>query len=530
MFQFFTYTMTKQLLLGNEAIARGIYEAGITVATGYPGTPSTEILENVAEKYKDVIYAEWSPNEKVAFEVAAGAALAGARAVVTMKHVGLNVAADPLFTSSYTGVNGGLVVVVADDPGMFSSQNEQDSRFYARASHVPMLEPSDTQEAKDFTKLAFGLSEKYDTPVLVRMSTRVSHGQSMMAEGARIDYKRKPYVKDIAKWVMIPGFAKGRHVVVEKRTDRLAADVNGMDINRAEVRNADLGIVCAGAVYQYVREALPDASVFKIGTMFPLPIEAIRAFSQKVKKLVVAEELEPFIENQLKANGIPCEGKKYFSKQSELSVNIVKEKLAGAKPAPQALDAGLPARPPVLCAGCPHRGVYQIMGKLGLTVFGDIGCYSLGALPPLSAMETLVCMGACIGMAIGYEKALGRGNAGNAVAVIGDSTFVHSGMTGLADAVYNGLNTKVVIMDNSTTGMTGHQQHPATGRTIKGGETHKLSLEDVSRACGVRDENVAVVNAYDLATVERAFKEQLARPGVSVIITRAPCILLRTKN
>ena len=512
----------KVLQLGNYGVARGAWEAGCTVAAAYPGTPSTEITEFIA-KYPE-IDAEWSSNEKVAFEVALGAAIGGARAIVSMKHVGLNVAADPLFTASYTGINGGLVCVVADDPGMFSSQNEQDSRFYARASHVPMLEPSDTQEAKDFTKLAFELSEKYDTPVLVRMSTRISHSQGMMTEESRFDYKLKPYIKDIAKYVMVPNFARGRHVVVEKRADRIAADVNGMEINRAEMRGADLGIVCAGAVYQYVREALPDVSVFKLGTIFPLPIEKIRAFSQKVKRLVVAEELEPFIENQLKANGIQCEGKKYFSKQSELSVNIIKEKLLGAKPAPKA-DASLAARPPVLCAGCPHRGVYQVMGKMGLTVFGDIGCYSLGALPPFSVMETLVCMGAAVGMLAGYEKARGRGTLKNAVTVIGDSTFVHGGITGLIDAVYNGMNTKVVIMDNSTTGMTGHQEHPATGKTLKGEQTYQLSLEGISKACGVKDENIAVVNAYDLAAVERALEEQLERPGVSVIITRAPCIL-----
>ncbi len=510
-----------KLRLGNYGVARGAYEAGCTVASAYPGTPSTEITELIS-KYPE-INAEWSPNEKVALEVGVGASIGGARAIVCMKHVGLNVAADPLFTASYTGVSGGLVVVVADDPGMFSSQNEQDSRFYARAAHVPMLEPSDTQEAKDFTGLAFELSEKYDTPVLLRMCTRVAHSQSALTENVRQDYALKPYAKNIAKYVMMPGIAKKRHVVVEQRMDRIAADVNSMDINREELAGAELGIVCAGAVYQYVKEALPEASVFKAGTVFPLPVDAIRAFSKKVKKLVVAEELEPFIEMQLKAHGIMCEGKKYFSKQSELSVNIIREKLLNIKPAP-AEDMTLPQRPPVLCAGCPHRGVFHIMAKLKLTVMGDIGCYTLGALSPLSSVDTVLCMGASLGMAIGFEKARGAEASKSTVAVIGDSTFIHSGITGLIDAVYNGLNTKLVIMDNSTTGMTGHQQHPATGKTLKETDTYKLSLEEVVRACGVK--NLSVVNAFDIGAVEQALKAGLAAPGVSVIITRGPCALI----
>ncbi|MDR1092535.1 MAG: indolepyruvate ferredoxin oxidoreductase subunit alpha [Clostridiales bacterium] len=546
---------TKKLALGDYGVARGAYEAGVKCASAYPGTPSTEITEYIGA-YPE-IRSEWSCNEKVALEVAAGASVGGARAIAAMKHVGLNVAADPLFTLSYTGVGGGLVVAVADDPGMFSSQNEQDSRFYGRAARLPVLEPADTQECKDFTVLAFELSEKYDTPVLLRLTTRVAHGQTFLTEGPRREIPVKPYAKDIAKYVMMPGFAKARHVAVEKRMGKLAGDADGFGINRAEIRDTALGVVCSGAVYRYVREALPDASVYKLGMVYPLPIGELKAFAGKVKELLVCEELEPFIEDQLKAAGIACRGKELFSRQSELSVNLIKRAVDkrfrnadGASvvtaPAPASVvtpvgvgmsasvaapasvvTPDLPPRPPVLCAGCPHRGVFHTFKKLKLTVFGDIGCYTLGTLPPLEAMDTALCMGASVGMAAGFEKAQGRDAARRSVAAIGDSTFIHSGITGLINAVYNGLNTTVVIMDNATTGMTGHQNHPATGKRIDGSPAFALKLEDVAAACGAR---ATVVNAYDLPAVENALRAALAGDGVSVVITRAPCVLLGKKE
>ena len=461
--------MAKKLMLGNEAIARGAYEAGVKVVSSYPGTPSTEISEIIA-KYPEV-YEEWAPNEKVATEVAIGASFAGVRSMACMKHVGVNVAADPLFTAAYTGVNGGMVMVAADDPGMHSSQNEQDSRFYARAAHVPMLEPSDSQEAKEFTKLAYELSEKYDTPVFVRTTTRLAHSQSFVEEEDRVEVPNKPYVKDITKYTMMPSSAIGRHLKVEARENQLKEDLNnGVWFNREEIRDTKLGVVCSGIVYQYVREALPDASIFKLGMVYPVAIEQIKAFASKVKRVIVIEELEPFFENQLKANGIKCDGKNLFTLQGEYSVSLIKERILGISQDVEKID--LPVRPPVMCAGCPHRGVFYILSKLKLTVSADIGCYTLGAVAPLSAVDSVVCMGASVGIAHGFEKALGREQSKHTVAVIGDSTFIHSGITGLVNAVYNGSNMTLIILDNSTTGMTGHQQHPATGLTLKNTPAH----------------------------------------------------------
>lgn len=510
----------KKLMLGNEAIARGAFEAGVRVVSAYPGTPSTEVSEYIS-KYPEV-YAEWAPNEKVAFEVAAGASYAGARSMVCMKHVGVNVAADPMFTAAYTGVNGGLVILAADDPGMHSSQNEQDTRFYARSAHIPMLEPADSAEAKEFTKLAFELSEKYDTPVFVRTTTRLAHSQSFVEEEERQEVPLRPYVKDVSKYTMMPSSAIGRHVVVEAREDRLAADVNGFEINREEMRDDSLGVICSGVVYEYVREALPDASVLKMGMVYPLAVEKARAFAKKVKRLVVVEELEPFMENQLKAHGVMCEGKNLFSKQGELSVAIIKEKLLGVQTKAEKLD--LPVRPPVMCAGCPHRGVFYILNKLKLTVSADIGCYTLGAQPPLAAVDTVLCMGASVGMAHGFEKARGREQSEHTVAVIGDSTFIHSGITGLINAVYNMSNITLIILDNSTTGMTGHQQHPATGLTLKQQPAPVLDIVALCRTVGCA--SVRVVDSYDLAEVEKAVKEEVKRDGVSVIVAKRPCALL----
>ena len=510
----------KKLMLGNAAIARGAYEAGVKVVSAYPGTPSTEVSECIAAY--DKVYAEWAPNEKVAFEVAVGASFAGARSMVCMKHVGVNVAADPMFTAAYTGVNGGLVILAADDPGMHSSQNEQDTRFYARSAHIPMLEPSDSQEAKEFTKLAFELSEKYDTPVFLRTTTRLAHSQSLVEEEDRVEVPLRPYVKDVAKYTMMPSSAIGRHVVVEARENRLAADVNGFDIIREEMGDTSLGIVCSGVVYEYVKEALPQASVLKLGMVYPLAIDRVRAFAAKVKRLVVVEELEPFFENQLKANGIACEGKNLFSKQGELSVAIIREKLLGEKLNVEKQD--LPVRPPVMCAGCPHRGVFYVLSKLKLTVSADIGCYTLGAQPPLCAVDTVVCMGASVGIAHGFEKAIGREQSKHTVAVIGDSTFIHSGITGLINAVYNKSNITLIILDNSTTGMTGHQQHPATGLTLKQEPAKILDIVALCKTVGC--DSVRVVDSYDLAAVEKAVKEEVASDGVSVIVAKRPCALL----
>lgn len=512
----------KKLLLGDFAVARGAYEAGVKVATAYPGTPSTEITEELS-RYDDV-YSEWSPNEKVAMEVSIGSSIHGARTIVSMKHVGLNVASDPLFTAAYTGVNAGLVVAVADDPSMFSSQNEQDTRMIARSANVPVIEPSDSQEAKDFTKFAFEVSEKYDTPVILRITTRVAHSQSMVEIGEREDVPVKPYEKNIAKYVMMPANAIKRHVVVEERLNRLSEDSNGFAINKIEYKDKKLGIICAGGVYQYVKEALPDASVLKLGMVYPLPYDMVKTFVDSVERCVVVEELEPHIEGLLKLHGINVEGKNIFTRQGEFSVNLIKEKLLGEKT--EAGPAQIPARPPVLCAGCPHRGVFYTLKRLKLNVMGDIGCYTLGAVPPLAAIDATVCMGASIGMAIGADKANPEAHK-NTVAVIGDSTFIHSGITGLVDAVYNKANVTVIILDNRTTGMTGHQNNPANGKTIKNEETYELDLAKLATAVGA--DSVRTVDPYDLEAFESAVKEELARKGVSVIISKRPCVLLTKK-
>lgn len=511
----------KRLMLTNEAVARGAYEAGIKVVSSYPGTPSTEITEFIS-KYNE-IYSEWAPNEKVACEVAVGASLAGVRSMCCMKHVGVNVAADPLFTAAYTGVGRGMVLVVADDPAMHSSQNEQDSRFYARSAHVPMLEPADSQEAKDFVKRAYEISEEYDTPVMLRLTTRIAHSQSFVELLDRQEVEKKEFSKDIAKYVMMPQFARKRHVYVEQRENKLASDCNVSDLNRVEMRSTKLGIVCAGAVYQYVKEAT-DASIFKLGMVYPIPMDAIREFASKVDKLMVVEELEPFFENQLKAHGIACSGKELLGKQGEYSSAYLRNKLYGTEMVKATTE--VPMRPPVMCAGCPHRGVFYILKKLGMVVSGDIGCYTLGAQAPLSAVDMCVCMGASIGMAHGFDKAESM-HARKMVAVIGDSTFIHSGITNVINAVYNQGTSTTIILDNSITGMTGHQQNPATGKTLKGDLTAKLDLEALLKAVGVP--SVVVVDAYDLKEVERVVKEETAKEVVSVIIARRPCILLTKK-
>ncbi len=511
----------KRLMLTNEAVARGAYEAGVKVVSSYPGTPSTEITEFIS-KY-DEIYSEWAPNEKVACEVAVGASIAGVRSMCCMKHVGVNVAADPLFTAAYTGVGRGMVLVVADDPAMHSSQNEQDSRFYARSAHVPMLEPADSQEAKDFVKRAYEISEEYDTPVMLRLTTRIAHSQSFVELKDREEVADKHFEKNIQKYVMMPQFARKRHVFVEERENRLAKDANSIDLNRVEMRSTKLGIVCAGSVYQYVKEAT-DASIFKLGLVYPIPLDAIKEFASKVDELMVVEELEPFFENQLKANGIKCSGKELFGKQGEYSTAYLRNKLYGEEMVSSSVS--VPMRPPVMCAGCPHRGVFYILRKLGIVVSGDIGCYTLGAQAPLSAVDACVCMGASIGMAHGFDKAKSI-HSRKLVAVIGDSTFVHSGITNVINAVYNQGTSTTIILDNSITGMTGHQQNPATGKTLKGDPTAKLDLEALLKAIGVK--NVVVVDAYDLKEVERVIKEETAREDVSVIIARRPCILLTKK-
>lgn len=507
----------KKLMLTNEAVARGAWEAGVKVVSSYPGTPSTEITEFCAG-YPEM-YVEWAPNEKVSAEVAIGAAAAGVRSMCCMKHVGVNVAADPLFTAAYTGVNGGMVLVVADDPAMHSSQNEQDSRFYARSAHVPMLEPADSAEAKEYLKRAFDLSEEYDTPVMLRLTTRSAHSQSYVELADRVEREPKPFVKDIKKWVMMPAAARGRHLVVEKR-ERELKDKELPEFYKIERRSDKTGIVTLGAVYQYVKEAT-DASVFKVGLVYPLPVEAIRRFAETVDELIVCEELEPFIENQLKAAGIECRGKDIFGLQGEFSPAFIREKLYGIKaPAPV---SDVPGRPPVMCAGCPHRGVFYVLNKLKLNVCGDIGCYTLGANPPLSAVDICVCMGASVGMAHGFDKAdspLKR----KTVAVIGDSTFIHSGITNIINAVYNKGTSTTIILDNSITGMTGHQDNPSTGKRITGEATAKLDLEKLCEAIGVQ--SVRVVDAYDLEAVEKVVREETAREAVSVIIARRPCALL----
>ncbi len=518
--------MGKVLMTGNEAIARGAFEAGVRFAAAYPGTPSTEILENIA-RYAE-IDAQWSCNEKVALEVGLGAALAGSRVLVAMKHVGVNVAADPLMTLSYTGINGGLVLVAADDPGMHSSQNEQDSRHYARLGKVPMLEPSDSQEAKDMVAAALDLSEEFDTPVMLKSSTRISHAQSLVALGDRRDVPVKPYVKDAKKYVMIPAFGRLRHVVVEERMARLRELADRSPLNRIEWRDRSVGVICAGICYQYVREALPEASVLKIGMCYPLPAGLIKEFAAGTEKLYVVEELDPFMEEQIKAMGIAVRGKELFPLVGEISPNMVAEKIAGRAlsgrlEVPGHSDEPIPMRPPVLCPGCAHRGVFYILRKLKLVASGDIGCYTLGCLPPLEGMDTCICMGASISGALGLEK----GNPdlkGKVVGVIGDSTFFHSGLTGIADIVYNRGTVLTMVLDNRITAMTGHQHHPGSGKTLKGDPTVAIDIGEVCRALGVK--RVSEVDPYDLAALEKAIRTEVSAGEPSVLVVRRPCALL----
>ena len=511
-----------RLFSGNEAIARGAFEAGVKVASAYPGTPSTEILENLA-RYEGV-YAEWAPNEKVAVEVALGASMAGVRSLAAMKHVGVNVAADPIFTASYTGVRGGFVIVTADDPELHSSQNEQDNRHYAVAAKIPMLEPSDSEEAREFTKAAFEMSEKYDTPVFLRTTTRISHAKGAVRLGEVSGPAFPPgFVRDPAKWVMLPQNAKGRHVIVEERMRALKELAETFPGNRIEWGDRSLGIVTAGVSYQYVREAFPDASVLKLGMAHPLPERLIREFAAGVSRLVVVEELDPVIEMHVKALGIAVQGKELIPIVGELDPRIVREGIAGGS-APVRPPEKVPSRPPNLCPGCPHRGLFYVLSKLKVTVAGDIGCYTLAALPPLCGMDTCVCMGASIGNAFGMEKALGKAAQGKIVAVIGDSTFIHSGITGLIDIVYNRGASTVIILDNRTTAMTGAQENPATGMTLQEDPTHRLDLPGLCRSIGV--EHVYTVNPHDMAQTEAVLRRELAREAPSVVITEAPCVLL----
>ncbi len=517
------FTM-KQLMLGNKALARGLYEAGCSVVSSYPGTPSTEVTEEAA-KY-DEIYCEWAPNEKVAMEVAFGASLAGKRSFCGMKHVGLNVAADPLFTCSYTGVNGGMVICVADDAGMHSSQNEQDSRHHAIASKIPMLEPSDSAEAYEFAKKAYELSEEFDTPVIIKMCTRVAHSQSIVEPGERVEPEAIPYKKNIAKYVMMPGNAIRRHPVVEERTRKLIEYGNHCDFNRVEMGDTALGIITSSTCYQYAKEVFgDDASILKIGMVNPLPDQLILDFAAKVDKLVIIEELDPILENHCKELGLTVTGKDALPMEGEFSQNLIAEKLGRTLPAYKTLEESLPGRPPVMCAGCPHRGLFFTLSKNKCTVLGDIGCYTLGAVAPLSAMEMTLCMGASISATHGFNKALGEESEGKTVAVIGDSTFMHSGMTGLANIAYNQSNSTVIILDNSITGMTGHQQNPTTGYNIKGDPAGKINLEDLCRSMGFQ--RVRIIDPYDLAECDKVIKEELEAKEPSVIISRRPCALLK---
>ena len=516
------------MLSGNEAIARGAYESGAKVATAYPGTPSTEILESLST-YAG-LHAEWSPNEKVALETGMGAAFGGARALVVMKHVGVNVAADPLFTLSYTGLRGGLVLVTADDPELHSSQNEQDNRNYAKFAKVPMLEPSDSQEAKDFTEMAFDLSEKFDTPVMLRTTTRVSHSKSIVLVGEPAEPTGKPQlVKDPMKFVMLPANARKRHPIVEKRIEELTRFAETFPGNRVEWGESKVGIITSGISYEYAKEVMPEASYLKLGMVYPLPREMIRSFASRVEKLFIVEELDPFIEEQVRAMGIEVTGKNLFPLCGELNPGLVERGLRGLLQVPkEETYKNLPARPPIMCPGCPHRGIFSILSKMKLFVTGDIGCYTLGFLPPLSAIDTCVCMGASIGHAMGLDKALGKEALGKVVAVIGDSTFLHSGITSLLNVVYNKGAVTLIILDNRTTAMTGRQDHPGTGFTLKGEETSRVDLVKLSKALGVK--HIKVVDPYQLASTERVIKREVRRPEPSVIISRAPCILSRRER
>lgn len=512
-----------KIMLGNEAIARGAYEAGVKVSAAYPGTPSTEISENIV-KY-DEVYAEWSPNEKVALEVAIGASLSGVRSMASMKHVGLNVASDPLYTASYIGVTGGLVVVVADDPGLYSSQNEQDTRMIARAAMVPVLEPSDSEEARVFTKLAFDYSEKYDTPVILRTTTRLSHSQGVVNLEDRVTPVDIPYERNMRKNVMMPGCAKERHLYVEKRLKDMAEDANTMEINRTEYNDTSVGVITSGIAYQYVKEAMPDASVLKLGCVHPLPKKLITEFASKVDKLYIIEELEPVIEEQVKSWGIEAVGKELLTVQGEYSANLLRKAILGQDNELET-PADVPARPPILCPGCPHRSTYSVLKKLKIHAAGDIGCYTLGAVAPLNVVDTTVCMGASISTLHGMEKAKGKDYIKNWVAVIGDSTFLHTGVNSLMNMVYNKSTATVMILDNSTTGMTGHQDHAATGFTLKGEVTPAINLYNLCKAIGI--EHVYEVDVFDVDKLEEVIKRETARDELSVIIAESPCALLKT--
>lgn len=513
----------KELMLGNKAVARGLYEAGCKVISSYPGTPSTEITEEAA-KY-DEIYCEWAPNEKVALEAAHGASLGGVRSACAMKHVGLNVAADPLFTISYQGVNAGLVICVADDPGMHSSQNEQDSRHYARAAKVPMLEPSDSQEALLFTKKAFELSEKFNTPVLLKMCTRISHSQSVVEAGERTVPPQVPYEKDPSK-VMMTNNSRNAHVRVEQRTNDLIAYAEDCGLNRTEMGDTSLGIITSSTSYQYAREVFGDtASILKLGMAYPLPRKLIRDFAQKVDRVIVLEELDPLIEDHCRALGISVSGKDIFPVCGEFSQNLVRKCMGMDVPDTLHIEDAIPGRPPVMCAGCPHRGIFYILHKNNCMVYGDIGCYTLGAVSPLNAMDLNVCMGASCSGLHGFNKAMGPQGEKNSVGVIGDSTFIHSGITGITDIAYNMSNSTVIILDNSITGMTGHQQNPSTGKNLKGEPAGKVDLEALCRALGY--ERVRVIDPYDLAQAEAVLKEELAANAPSVIISRRPCVMIK---
>lgn len=516
----------KKLLLGNAAVAQGAYEAGVKVVASYPGTPSTEITENIV-KYEE-IYAEWSPNEKVAAEVAIGASIGGARAMSCMKHVGLNVMADPIFTASYTGVNGGLVFCVADDPGMHSSQNEQDSRHYAKASKIAMLEPSNSQECKEYTRLAFELSEEFDTPVFIRLSTRVSHSQSLVGIGTRADIQLKNYEKNVGKYVMMPAQAAKRHIVVEERIKKLTEFAETSNFNTIEMNDTKIGVITSGISYMYAKEALgSSASYLKLGMVYPLPEKLIRDFAEKVDTLYVIEELDPIIEEHCKSLGLDVVGKDIFTLLGEYTPAMIKNAILEIPPAEFCeIEETIPARPPVLCPGCPHRGVFYVLKKLGLVVSGDIGCYTLGAIAPLASVDTTICMGASVSAAHGMAKARGTEFNKRLVSVIGDSTFMHSGITGLVDIVYNKGNNTVIILDNSITGMTGHQDNPTTGYTIRGEKTKQVNLLTLCKAVGI--EHVTVADPFDIKNFENIVKEETNRDEPSVIIAQRPCALLKT--
>ncbi|MBR2388447.1 MAG: indolepyruvate ferredoxin oxidoreductase subunit alpha [Clostridia bacterium] len=512
----------KTIMLGNEAIARGAFEAGVKLSSAYPGTPSTEISEYLA-KYEEV-YTEWAPNEKVAAEVAIGASISGVRSLACMKHVGLNVASDPLYTFSYTGVNGGAVIVVADDPGLASSQNEQDTRMIARAAHVPVLEPSDSQEAKDFVKYGYELSEKYDTPVILRTTTKLAHSQSTVELCDRVEVEDKEYSRNLSKYVMMPASAIGRHLVVEDREKRMANDAAEFPVNKLEINDKKIGFITCGIAYQYVKEVCPNASILKFGLVNPISKKLVEDFVNQVETVYVFEELEPVIEEQVRAWGFDVKGKDLFTRQGEYSANMLRRVLFGADDAVFEKKEA-PARPPILCPGCPHRSVFSVLNKLKIHASGDIGCYTLGAVAPLSVIDTTICMGASISALHGMEKGRGKDFIKNWVAVIGDSTFLHTGINSLINMVYNKATGTVMILDNRTTGMTGHQEHAATGKTLKGEDTYAIDLAALCRTVGVK--NVIEVNSFDVKKLEEVVKASVNGDELTVIIAKSPCVLLK---